>query len=342
MLNFIIRRLNLFFFTLLILSIFSFSLCYFFPGKAIINLTGQSFASSEQLNDIINKYHFNEGYIQQYFAYIQQIFSGNFGVSLSNHLPIAPELAKLLPATIELSLVALLIATLIGIPIGFIAALNHRKFTDNTILALSMLGYSIPVFWLGLIAILIFSIYLGWLPSSGRISLIYEIKSITGIQIIDILLSNLPEKWQAFKDATLHIIMPATVIAIAPATIFIRLARTAMLEVLDTNFIKAAQAKGLTFSQIIMRHAIRNALMKMILHVGLQFVNLMTIAMITEVIFNWPGIGRWLITSIYQRDYTAIQSGLLVLSTFIFIIHILTDFVYVALNPIARGKRFGS
>ncbi len=115
-----------------------------------------------------------------------------------------------------------------------------------------------------------------------------------------------------------------------------------MLEVLDTNFIKAAQAKGLTFSQIIMRHAIRNALMKMILHVGLQFVNLMTIAMITEVIFNWPGIGRWLITSIYQRDYTAIQSGLLVLSTFIFIIHILTDFVYVALNPIARGKRFGS
>jgi len=342
MLIFTLRRLTLFFFTLVILSVFAFSLCYLFPGEPIVNLTGRINDNAAQLAALKLQYHFNENVFFQYISYLKHIFSGNFGLAMNNQLPIGPLISKLLPATIELSLVALLIALFIGIPVGFIAAIFHRKPIDNTILILSMIGYSIPVFWLGLIAILIFSIYLGWLPSSGGIGLIYEIKSVTGIQFIDILMSDNPFKWQAFRSATMHIILPATVIAIAPATIFIRLARTAMLEVLDTNYIKSAQAKGLTFFEIIYQHAIRNALMKMILHVGLQFVNLMTFAMITEVIFSWPGIGRWLINSIYQRDYTAIQSGLLVLSTFIFIVHILTDFFYAALNPIARGKRFGS
>jgi cationic peptide transport system permease protein len=247
-----------------------------------------------------------------------------------------------LPATIELSLVALFIAMFIGVPLGFIAAIKHNKTADNLILSISMIGYSIPVFWLGLLAILIFSINLGWLPSAGQISLLFEINHVTGIQFIDILLSDSPYKWQAFTDATSHIILPASVISVAPATIFIRLARTSMIEVLETSYIRAANAKGLSFQQIIFRHAIRNALIKIIRHVGLQFANLVTIAMVTEVIFSWPGIGRWLIESIYQRDYTAIQSGLLVLSCFIFMIHILTDFIYAALNPLARGNKYGS
>lgn len=160
--------------------------------------------------------------------------------------------------------------------------------------------------------------------------------------LIDILLSNSPYKWQALQNNFAHMILPALVIAAAPATVFIRLARTAMLEVLQTSYIKATRAKGLSFSQIIFRHAIRNALIKVIQHIGLQFANLVTLAMITEVIFNWPGIGRWLIESIYQRDYTAIQSGLLVLSSFIFLVHIITDYTYAALNPLARGAKYGS
>jgi cationic peptide transport system permease protein len=342
MLIFTLRRLNLFFFTLLILSMFAFSLCYLFPGEPIINLTGQINASPETLLQLKQQYHFDENLFFQYISYLNHIFNGDFGLAMNNQLPINQVIAKLLPATIELSIVALFIAMFVGIPVGFIAAICHRKLLDNVILILSMIGYSIPVFWFGLIAILIFSIHLGWLPSSGSIGMLYEIDAVTGIQFIDILLSDNPYKWQAFKSATLHIILPATVIAVAPATIFMRLARTAMLEVLETNYIKSAQAKGLSFFKIIYRHAVRNALMKMILHVGLQFVHLVTFAMITEVIFSWPGIGRWLITSIYQRDYTAIQSGLLVLSSFIFIVHILTDFVYAALNPIVRGNRFGS
>lgn len=342
MLVFTFRRLNLFIFTMLVLTLLSFSLSFLFPGDAIINISGAINATPSQLIEINNIYQTDKGIFWQYLAYLNQIANGELGLSMASQSKISTEVLNLLPATIELSLVALFIAMFIGIPLGFIAAIKHNKPADNIILSVSMLGYSIPVFWLGLLAILTFSINLGWLPSAGQISLLFEIELVTGIQFIDILLSDNPYKWQAFSDATAHVILPATVIAVAPTTIFIRLARTSMIEVLETSYIKAASAKGLTFQQIIIRHAIRNSLIKIIRHIGLQFANLVTIAMVTEVIFSWPGIGRWLIESIYQRDYTAIQSGLLVLSCFIFVIHILTDFIYAALNPLARGNKYGS
>lgn len=327
---------------MMLLSILSFSLSYLFPGEAIINLSGHMNASPEQLAELKNVYKTDENILIQYWAYLTHILSGELGLSMAKQTPIIDDIIYLLPATIELSLVAFLIATIVGIPLGFYAAIKHTKMTDHIILSFAMIGYSIPVFWLGLLAILIFSIQLGWLPSAGQISLLYEIPHVTGIQLIDILLSDNEYKWQAFQNATSHIILPAMVVALAPATIFIRLARTSMLEVLDTSYIRAVRAKGLSFQKIIFRHAIRNALVKIIQHIGLQFANLITIAMITEVVFSWPGIGRWLIESIYQRDYTAIQGGLLVLSSFIFIVHILTDYTYAALNPLARGIKRGS
>ncbi len=342
MLIFTFRRLNLFIFTMLLLTLLSFSLSFLFPGDAIINISGAINATPSQLIEIQNAYKTDSNIFWQYIAYLSHIANGDLGLSMASQSKISTEVLNLLPATIELSLVALFIAMFIGIPLGFIAAIKHNKTADNVILSISMLGYSIPVFWLGLLAILTFSISLGWFPSAGQISLLFEIELVTGIQFIDILISDSPYKWQAFADASAHVILPASVIAVAPATIFIRLARTSMIEVLETSYIRAASAKGLTFQQIIFRHAIRNALIKIIRHVGLQFANLVTIAMVTEVIFSWPGIGRWLIESIYQRDYTAIQSGLLVLSCFIFVVHILTDFIYAALNPLARGNKYGS
>jgi cationic peptide transport system permease protein len=327
---------------MLILTLLSFSLSFLFPGDATINMSGAINATPSQLLEIKNAYQTDENIFWQYIAYLSHVANGELGLSMASQSEISTEVLNLLPATIELSLVALLIAMFIGIPLGFIAAIKHNKPTDNIILSVSMLGYSIPVFWLGLLAILTFSITLGWFPSAGQISLLFEIELVTGIQFIDIILSDSPYKWQAFIDATAHVVLPATVISVAPATIFIRLARTSMIEVLETSYIKAARAKGLTFQQIIIRHAIRNALIKIVRHIGLQFANLVTIAMVTEVIFSWPGIGRWLIESIYQRDYTAIQSGLLVLSCFIFVVHILTDFLYAALNPLARGSKHGS
>jgi len=342
MLIFTLRRLNLFIFTFIILTVLSFSLSFLFPGDPLVNLTGQVNATPEQRAVLIEAYQHNSNIFKQYWAYLTHLFNGELGISIASHLPISSEIVNLLPATIELSVVALLIAMAIGIPIGFIAAVNYEKVTDSTILFISMFGYSIPIFWLGLLAVLIFSIQLGWLPSAGRLSLVYEIEPVTGIQFFDILMSKSEYKWQAFQDATLHIIMPACVVAIAPMTIFIRLARTAMIEVLESSYITAAKAKGLTFWQIIRRHAIRNALVNVIRHIGLQFANLVTLAMVTEVIFSWPGIGRWLIESIFQRDYTAIQGGLLALSSFIFIVHIVTDFIYAALNPLARDHKHGA
>jgi len=327
---------------MLLLTILSFSLSFLFPGDSVVNMSGQVNATAEQLSLLAAQYQQNENIFSQYLAYLSRIFSGDLGLSMASHLPISSEIANLLPATVELSLVALLLAMVTGIPIGFIAAIRHRKTSDNIILTIAMLGYSIPVFWLGLLAILVFSIQLGWLPSAGQISLLYEINHVTGIQFIDILLSESQYKWQAFQNASAHIIMPACVVALAPATLFVRLARSAMLEVLETSYIRAAKAKGLTLQQIIFRHAIRNAFVKVIRDVGLQFANLVTIAMVTEVIFSWPGIGRWLIESIFHRDYTAIQGGLLALSCFIFLVHILTDFIYAALNPLAREKKHGT
>jgi cationic peptide transport system permease protein len=327
---------------MLLLTLLSFSLAFVFPGDPIVNLSGKINLSSEEMTLLMQQYQSNDSIFRQYILYLTRIFNGDFGFSMANHLPINNEIANLLPATIELSLTALIIALIFGVPLGFLAAIKHQKITDKLILSVAMFGYSMPVFWLGLFAILIFSIQLGWFPSAGRISLLFEIKQVTGFLSIDILLSNSPHKWQAFQSASAHIILPAIVIAIAPATLFIRLARTAMMEVLETSYIKAAKAKGLTFYQIIYRHAIRNALVKVIRDVGLQFANIVTIAMITEVIFSWPGIGSWLIERIYQRDYTAIQGGLLVLSSFIFVIHILMDFIYAALNPLARDSKYGA
>jgi cationic peptide transport system permease protein len=342
MLTFTLRRLNLFIFTIFLLTMLSFSLSFLFPGDQLINIYGQINATPEQLVILAEQYKSQSNIFQQYFSYVNHLFSGDLGISMASQLSISSEIISVLPATIELTVVALCIAMVFGIPIGFIAAINHRKVTDNIILSISMIGYSIPVFWLGLLAILIFSIQLGWLPSAGKISLLFEINHVTGIQFIDILLSESPYKWQAFKDASTHIFLPAFVIALAPATIFVRLARTAMMDVLDSQYIRAAKAKGLSFRQIIYHHAIRNAMVHVIRDVGLQFANLVTIAMVTEVIFSWPGIGRWLIESIFQRDHTAILGGLLALSSFIFIVHIITDFIYAALNPLAREGRHGT
>ncbi|WNC67425.1 ABC transporter permease subunit [Thalassotalea nanhaiensis] len=342
MLNFTLRRLNLLFFTLLMLSIISFSLSYLFPGNELVNLTGQVNADEQQLAHLTEVYQMDKSIFHQYFAYVGQIFEGNFGISMSSQTPISVELATFLPATIELCLAALFIALLLGVPLGFLAAIFHNKVVDKVILTFAMIGYSIPVFWLALILILVFSITLSWFPSSGQLNLLFEIPHVTGFKFIDIILSESPYTWQALKDAFMHIIMPAFAVAMAPMTIFIRLARTSMLDVLESNYIKAAKAKGLSQTSIIYHHGIRNSLVGIVRQIGLNFANLVTIAMIAEVIFDWQGAGSWLIQSIFERDYTAIQGGLIALATFTFFINILTDFLYAALNPLERHKKHGS
>lgn len=342
MLIFTLRRLNLLFFTLLMLSIVSFSLNYFFPGQAIINLSGQVNATEQELMALRELYKMDQSIFYQYFAYMGQLFSGNFGQSMASGTLITQQLITYLPATIELCIAALLLALLAGVPLGFVGAIFHNKAIDKIILTFAMIGYSIPVFWLALIFILVFSITLSWFPASGQLNLLYEIEQVTGFKLIDIVLSEHPYKIAALKDALMHLVLPAITVAIAPMTIFIRLARTSMLEVLESNYIKTAKAKGLSQSHIIYHHGIRNSLVAIVRQIGLNFANLVTVAMIAEVIFDWQGAGSWLIQSIFKNDYTAIQGGLIALATFTFIINILADFLYAALNPIVRHKKHGA
>lgn len=198
-----------------------------------------------------------------------------------------------------------------------------------------------PIFWLALLLIMLFSLQLGWFPMSGRMSLLYEIPPTTGFILIDISLASFPYQGMAFIDALHHLTLPTIVLAMYPTTVLIRFTRESMLKVMDQNFIKTARAKGLNRRQLIIHHALRNALLPVIKQIGLQFSTLITLAMITEIIFSWPGIGRWLIDSIYQRDYPAIQGGLMAVSLFIIFATIIAELIYTLFDPLSRNQAHG-
>ncbi|AUJ70575.1 MULTISPECIES: ABC transporter permease [unclassified Pseudoalteromonas] len=335
------RRLSLLCFMLFTLTIFTFALNYLFPGELITNFSGEVNSSYAQTQALVEKYRIEENIFVQYAAFMTRMFEGDWGLSLSSGQPVLSHVKHLFPATLELCLYALTVAVLIGVPSGVIASAYHKKWPDKLINSLSLMGFSIPVFWLALLLIMAFCLGLGLFPMSGRIGLLYEIQPVTHFILIDIYLEDFPYGGAAFWDALHHLALPTIVLAMYPTTVLIRFTRDSMLEVLDQNYIKTARAKGLNRSQLIIHHALRNALLPVIKQIGLQFSTLITLAMITEVIFSWPGIGRWLIESIYQRDFPAIQGGLLAVSFFVIIANMLSDFIHSILDPLARNQAHG-
>ncbi|MBR8841631.1 MULTISPECIES: ABC transporter permease subunit [Pseudoalteromonas] len=335
------RRLSLLCFMLFTLTIFTFALNYLFPGELITNFSGEVNSSYAQTQALVEKYRIEENIFVQYGAFMTRMFEGDWGLSLSSGQPVLSHVKHLFPATLELCLYALTVAVLIGVPSGVIASAYHKKWPDKLINSLSLMGFSIPVFWLALLLIMAFCLGLGLFPMSGRIGLLYEIQPVTHFILIDIYLEDFPYGGAAFWDALHHLALPTVVLAMYPTTVLIRFTRDSMLEVLDQNYIKTARAKGLNRSQLIIHHALRNALLPVIKQIGLQFSTLITLAMITEVIFSWPGIGRWLIESIYQRDFPAIQGGLLAVSFFVIIANMLSDFIHSILDPLARNQAHG-
>ncbi|MCG9757747.1 MULTISPECIES: ABC transporter permease [Pseudoalteromonas] len=335
------RRLSLLCFMLFTLTIFTFALNYLFPGELVTNFSGEVNSSYAQTQALVEKYRIEENIFVQYGAFMARMFEGDWGLSLSSGQPVLSHVQHLFPATLELCLYALTVAVIIGVPSGVIASAYHKKWPDKLINSLSLMGFSIPVFWLALLLIMAFCLGLGLFPMSGRIGLLYEIQPVTHFILIDIYLEGFPYGGAAFWDALHHLALPTVVLAMYPTTVLIRFTRDSMLEVLDQNYIKTARAKGLNRSQLIIHHALRNALLPVIKQIGLQFSTLITLAMITEVIFSWPGIGRWLIESIYQRDYPAIQGGLLAVSFFVIIANMLSDFIHSILDPLARNQAHG-
>lgn len=338
MILYLLRRLFLLVFVFIALSILAFSLGYLFPGNTLQNFTGMTDISAELTTHLLDEYRLDSGYLQQYIAYLQRIFTGDWGLSFSSKQPLLQEIKILLPATLELAAYALLVSFFIGIPLGIIAAIKPEGIISRIISALAITGYSIPVFWWALILIMLFSIGLGWLPTAGRIGVLYEIPHVTGFMLVDILLTNSVHQTEALLNALRHILLPTIVLATFPTTVMVRFTRDSMLDVWEQSYIKTARAKGLNRAQVLYRHGLRNALLPVIRQIGLQFSTLITLAMITEVIFSWPGIGRWLIDSIYQRNYPAIQAGLLVISTLVISVNMLTEILHTLFNPLARKR----
>ncbi|MEP7706177.1 ABC transporter permease [Paraglaciecola sp. 25GB23A] len=333
MLKVILRFFNLVVLTLLALSFFSFILIYLFPGDPLTNLSGIANPNPQQLEILNQTYHRDSAFLIQYWYYLIDLFSGNWGLSVSSGLSLADEVARTLPASIELSTYALILSFIIGLPLGFLAGLRHHKTTDYALLSASVLGYSIPVFWLAMLLILGFSLQLGWFPLSGRISLLYEVPRISGFMFLDIIWSDIDNKSEVILDAFRHLILPTLSIAAFTTTVTLRIMRRSIIETLNSEYIQAAVARGLTSRQIIMKHALKNALMPILPILAMQFTTLLTNAMIVEVIFSWPGIGNWLIQAIYQRDYPAIRVGMLAVSTLVVMFTMTIDLLLRLIDP---------
>ncbi|MBU2918556.1 ABC transporter permease [Psychrosphaera sp. F3M07] len=341
MLNYFYRKLSLLFFITFGVTVFVFSLNFLFPTDVLSNMSGIPNIGEEDYAALAEQYYLNNSVIIQYFAFIGRIWQGDWGVSFITGTSIYSQVFRVLPATIELAIYALLYSFIVAIPLGILASSETYPWLDKSILALSIIGFSMPIFWLALLLILVFSIGLGWFPTSGRLSLIYNIPSSSGFLLFDIIRSNVDYKVEAFFDALRHLALPTFVLAAYPTTVLIRTTRQSMKDVMNTSYVKAAKAKGLTSGQLLRRHGLRNGLLPVIQMLGMHFGTVITLAMVTEVIFAWPGVGSWLVDAIHQRDYPAIQGGLLVISGMVFIATILFDLLYMIFDPIARIRGHG-
>lgn len=274
--------------------------------------------------------------LNHYFHYMMDIFSGNWGYSSSSGSSVFTEFINHLPATIELSACALIMAVFIGIPLGVIAATNKGKWQDKLITSTTLMGYSIPIFWWGILLILFFSFYLQFTPVGGRLGFEYDIQPQTGFMLIDTLLSEQPYALQAFFDALRHLLLPAMALGTIPLAILTKVTRSAMLQVLSSNFIRTAKAKGLSSNRIIWLHATRNALLPILTNIELQISLLITGTLITEIIFSWPGVGKWLLEAVLRRDYATIHGGILAMSLLILANNLLIETLSYYANPKAK------
>ncbi len=334
--KYLLRRLFLLSFVFVAATLFTFSLNYFYPGDLLTNFSGLQQIDETQRAAMAQTMGIHSSVLEQYILYVRRLITGEWGLSFSSQQPVLHEVKTVLPATLELAAYALAVSLLVGIPLGLLAAIKQGSLLDRVITIGASIGYSLPVFWWALLLIMLFSLQLGLLPTSGRLSVLYEIPPVTGFMLIDIWQSNVTYKTAALYDAMRHLALPTLILATYPTTVMVRFVRDSMLEVLAQNYVKTARAKGLTRGQVLYHHGLRNALLPVTHQVGLQFSTLITLAMMTEVIFSWPGIGQWLISSIYQRNFTAIQAGVLVLSSVVVFVNMFTEILHTLLNPLAR------
>ncbi|MBI5811732.1 MAG: ABC transporter permease [Meiothermus silvanus] len=311
------------------ISLLVFLFLHLIPGDPAVVLLGER-ATPEQVESLRERLGLNQPLPTQYVLFLRDLLSGDLGTSIFNLLPIRDQLANRWPATFELALSAMLIAVILGIPLGILAAVRKNSLWDNASTIFSLIGVSMPVFWLGLLLIYLFAVNLHWLPPSGRISIEggNAFQAISGFFLLDALLQR-----RAMGDVLSHLILPALTLGTIPLAILMRITRSAMLEVLSQDYVRTARAKGLAERVVIFRHALKNALLPVVTIIGLQFGTLLGGAILTETIFSWPGIGLWLYEGILNRDYPVVQGGVVFVALIFVIVNLLVDLSYALLDP---------
>ncbi|KQT42025.1 peptide ABC transporter permease [Aureimonas sp. Leaf454] len=335
MLSFILKRIGLLIPTFFGVTLISFFFIRMLPGDPIIAMAGERGLSPERYAALQASFGFDKPLITQYGIFLGKLLQGDLGQSIVTKQPVISEFWTLFPATLELSLVAILLAVVIGIPAGVFAAVKRGSWLDQTIMGTALVGYSMPIFWWGLLLIIFFSGTLGWTPVSGRISLFYFFPPVTGFMLIDSLLSGAKG---AFSSAVSHLILPAIVLGTIPLAVIARQTRSAMLEVLGEDYVRTARAKGLSRFRVVAVHALRNALIPVVTTIGLQIGTLLAGAILTETIFSWPGIGKWMVESVFKRDYPVVQGGLLMIAVIVMAVNLIVDLLYGTINPRVRVK----
>jgi peptide/nickel transport system permease protein len=331
-LRFVVRRLLLLVPILLGLSIALFAWVRALPGGPAVALLGER-ATPEAVARVNALYGFDRPVWEQYVAYLARVLQGDLGTSTTTRQPVVDELVRLFPATIELTLLALFIAVGVGVPLGYLAARRHHTWVDNVSVVGSLIGVTIPVFFLGFILKYVFAVQLGWLPASGRQDARIFTDHPTGFYVLDGLLVGRPD---AAWDAFLHLILPAVALATIPLAIIARITRAAVLDVLGEDYVRTAEAKGLTRRTVSRRHVLRNALLPVVTVTGLQTGLLLAGAVLTETVFAFPGVGSFLVDAIFQRDYAVIQGFILVIAVIVVLVNLLVDIAYGLIDPRIR------
>ncbi len=333
--TFTLRRLLLLIPVLVGITLVAFVVSHAVPADPVISNLGQR---AQDDPSIVGRYRHQWGLDQplpvQYGIYVSNLLHGDLGVSITTRRPVTTDLRQYFPATLELSTAATLFSLIVGIPLGVLAAVRRNRPADHISRVISLIGISTPVFWLGLLALIVFYYHLGWFPGSGQIDVgIRTPHTISGMLVIDSLLEG---RWKAFGNSLWHLVLPAVVLGSYTLGIVTRMTRGSMLEVLTQDYIRTARAKGLRAGTVIFRHGLRNAIMPTLTLVGLAYGSLLSGAVLTETIFSWPGLGRYATTTAGTLDFPAIM-GVALLTAFLFVVlNLIVDVLYGVLNPQIR------
>lgn len=332
MVGYLSRRIALLVPTLLGVSVLAFSLIHLVPGDPAAVMLGER-ANARAVAELRHEMGLDRPLPVQYWLFLTSALRGDLGRSIKTREKVSVEMAQRFPATFELALAAMLIAVGLGVPLGVLAARRRGGWMDALVMTGSLVGVSLPIFWLGLLLLLWLSVGMGWFPLEGRADAALAVPQITGLLSVDTLLAGRPD---AFVDALRHLALPALALGTIPLSVISRITRSSVLEVLRLDYVRTAWAKGLAERVVLAKHVLKNAFIPVITVIGLQFGYLLGGAIITETIFAWPGLGRWLLLSVQARDFRAVQGGVMLVALVFVIVNLIVDVMYAFIDPRIR------